>query len=341
MQRCWIFDHFNGIVIMLIDLTLIIQILIWNSILWIASSLPINHLRAFHSNRSHTHRFRPNSTIAFITAIFGTYETSIKRSHCQLFQSDFIAFTDNVNIKVSNMEGCPWFISHHPFHLTHPSPIDNGQYRNSLLNNNHSFNIAKYYKQQFQYIPILKSYEIIIWLDGSIEIERNIVAQIIRTKIILQNQPIIGWVRDWKPHYGDLRTEAYSAGAAYTASFAKELYVKYPVQNVIEQYEDYVRSGYRNEYWKNDTIRKSVNFTDSQFGVWITCFIAYDNRSPLVSKFLDFWYLQTLNYTTQDQVGFSYAAQMLGITPYTLPDAEVWGKPHTQTYFYWKWRHGN
>jgi hypothetical protein len=75
--------------------------------------------------------------------------------------------------------------------------------------------------------------------------------------------------------------------------------------------------------------------------MWVTAFVAFDNKNRRVRRFLDFWFLQTLNYTTQDQVSFSYCAQKLNIIPYTLPDADVWGpEPHKETYFYTKWDHG-
>jgi hypothetical protein len=81
--------------------------------------------------------------------------------------------------------------------------------------------------------------------------------------------------------------------------------------------------------------------TNHQFGMWVTAFVAFDNKNRRVRRFLDFWFLQTLNYTTQDQVSFSYCAQKLNIIPYTLPDADVWGpEPHKETYFYTKWDHG-
>jgi len=39
--------------------------------------------------------------------------------------------------------------------------------------------------------------------------------------------------------------------------------------------------------------------------------------------FLDLWYLQTLKYTTQDQIGFSYVCQKTNRIPHTLPNNEI------------------
>ena len=77
------------------------------------------------------------------------------------------------------------------------------------------------------------------------------------------------------------------------------------------------------------------------FGVWITCFIAFLNNDEFVTKFLNNWYLQTLKYTTEDQIGFPYVCQKMHFSPYTLPDNEIQGlEPHIKTDFYTKYEHG-
>jgi len=60
-------------------------------------------------------------------------------------------------------------------------------------------------------------------------------------------------------------------------------------QDVNKQYEDYIKDGYNDLYYKN---------LNSNIGVWITCFIAFLNKDDNVKNFLDLWYLQTLKYTT-------------------------------------------
>jgi hypothetical protein len=52
------------------------------------------------------------------------------------------------------------------------------------------------------------------------------------------------------------------------------------------------------------------------------------------------WYLQTLKYTTQDQIGFPFVVQKLEMIPYTIPDGEITGLGHSQTTFYIKHEHG-
>lgn len=65
--------------------------------------------------------------VAYITAIFGTYEKSAKEYIPQTLPSDFICFTDNPNLVAND-----WIIDTNPYHYTHPSPLDNATQVNSL-----------------------------------------------------------------------------------------------------------------------------------------------------------------------------------------------------------------
>jgi hypothetical protein len=59
-----------------------------------------------------------------------------------------------------------------------------------------------------------------------------------------------------------------------------------------------------------------------------------------VKEFLDKWYLQTLKYTTQDQVGFPKVVQDLNLVPYTLPDKRFGGNDsHVSTDIFIKHDH--
>lgn len=65
---------------------------------------------------------------------------------------------------------------------------------NSINNNKHTFNIAKYHKQSFRLIPVLKNYDVIVWLDGTIEIIYDDTNKIYKNKIYTNK--IIGWHHD-------------------------------------------------------------------------------------------------------------------------------------------------
>ena len=91
-----------------------------------------------------------DTKICFITAIYGNYEASCKKFVKQTINTDFICFTDNQNI-INN----GWIIDVTPYHLINKSKLDKDNWLNSLCNNKHTFNIAKYYKQQHYLILII------------------------------------------------------------------------------------------------------------------------------------------------------------------------------------------
>jgi hypothetical protein len=275
--------------------------------------------------------------VAYITAIYGNYELTCKPFVQQTIESDFICFTDNPNI-VSN----GWIIDTKPYHDDNKSPIDNGLYINSLkkegklkeLENRHTFNIAKYYKQAWKNIPRLSHYDLVIWLDGTIEITKDYVSE--KMINLCKEHKIVGWHHELRG--GLLFHEAF---VCYLPKYMDRNYLgqKQPYQDVIGQYHSYLQDGYDETFW-NRYPRKEGRGRGDHFGVWITCFVAFDNRDELVEKFLDFWYLQTLKYTTQDQVGFSKVAQDLNLVPYTLPDDNIRGQnPHEFTDIFIKHDH--
>jgi hypothetical protein len=264
------------------------------------------------------------SKICFITAIYGNYEASCKSFVRQTVKTDFICFTDNKNI-ISN----GWIIDCIPYHLLYKSKLDNDNYTNSIKNNKHTFNIAKYYKQQFQNIPILQDYDVIVWLDGTIEIIYEKTSEYILNNIY--SKKIIGWHHDQQK--GILKDEVINSNFfRYTSRFWNNQ--KQPYQNIFNQYNCYMLDGYNVNYF-ND-----MNTGNPHFGLWITCFVAFLNKDKDVQDFLDLWYLQTLKYTTQDQIGFPYVCQKTNLIPYTLPNDEIYGYPCTKTMFYVKHNHG-
>jgi len=263
--------------------------------------------------------------ICFITAIYGNYETSCKKFVEQTVETDFICFTDNKDI-VSN----GWTIDTTPYHFTNKSKLDNDLYTNSLCNNTHTFNIPKYYKQSFNNIPILEKYDVIVWLDGTIEITYNKTSEYILDNIY--DKRIIGWHHEYRD--GILKNEVDASHfERYTSTFWNNQ--SQPYQDVDKQYDCYLTEGYTDDFFRN------VNSHTKHFGVWITCFVAFLKKDHGVKNFLDLWYLQTLKHTTQDQIGFSYVCQMTNILPYTLPNNEIHGYfPHNNTMFYIKHSHG-
>jgi hypothetical protein len=277
------------------------------------------------------------SRTCIISACLGGYEKTTK-VHPYYPDTDFIFFTDNENME--NV-GC-WIIDNTPYYRTHRPKVDTGIYKNSINNNNHTFNLAKYYKEQFYNIPRLLEYDYIIWLDGTIQLTKpNFTEYII--KVFNERNDVIVQTMHHEQRSGILDSEAGASNFyRYTSTFWGGQ--PQPFQNVTHQYEYYQSQGYKNEYWKNKSIHDlSYRNNDyTHYGVWLTCLIAWDMRKPMTRKFLDAWYLENLNQTTQDQISFPYVAQKLGIDPYTYPDNNTPGyECHTESYWYIKKDHGN
>jgi hypothetical protein len=263
-------------------------------------------------------------SICFITAIYGNYETSCKQFVNQTVDTDFICFTDNASIHKNG-----WIVDTAPYHITHPSLLDNGTYVNSLSKNKHTFNIGKYYKQAFKNIPRLQKYDVVVWLDGTIRITNRECAEQVLSKI--HTNKIISVAHEWR--HGNLHAEVIGSRVdKYMDSFWSNQHQ--PVQDVDKQYETYIADGY------DETFFKQFHDKNPHTGVWVTCFVAWDNKDADIATFLDKWYMQTLQHTTQDQVSFSYVVQKSNIIPYTLPDPYYDTYTHTNTTFYDKLNHG-
>lgn len=265
------------------------------------------------------------ASICFITAIYGNYESSCKKFVTQTINTDFICFTDNKNITSNG-----WIIDTTPYHLINKSELDNDTFTNSLCNNKHTFNIAKYYKQSFVNIPVLQKYDVIVWLDGTIQVIYDKTSEYILNNIY--KEKIIGWNHEQRG--GILIKEVHASNfQRYNSRFWGNQ--SQPLQHVYYQYKSYVKDGY------NDLFYKNLKSHTPHMGVWITCFVAFLQKDKDVKNFLNLWYSQTLQYTTQDQIGFSYVCQKLNMIPLTLPKGEIYGeRPHSNTMFYIKHNHG-
>ena len=136
--------------------------------------------------------------ICYITAIYGSYESTCKPFAVQTVESDFICFTDNHYIQSNG-----WTIETTPYHYMFKPDFERKTHNNSLYNNTHTFNIAKFYKQNFKAIPILLKYDVIVWLDGTIELTYPGISEYILNRIY--DHKIIGWHHEYR--FGNLENE--------------------------------------------------------------------------------------------------------------------------------------
>lgn len=192
--------------------------------------------------------------VAYITAMFGAYEMRLKPIHKQTMASDAFCFTDNIQLQPS----VGWTIITDPYHETHPSKLDNGQYYNSFAKNKHPFNIAKYYKENFQNIPILRKYDVIVWIDGSLEIEFDGTSAWLYNKIRNKGEKIILFHHEMR--YGILAEEAQSCDELDKYNNDKWLGFPQPIQYGMKQYNEYLEQGYDVTYWSK--IKSKIGNTD-------------------------------------------------------------------------------
>jgi hypothetical protein len=263
--------------------------------------------------------------VAFITAIYGNITEKCTKICEQTVDSDFICFTDNENINHNNTSG--WIIDNNPYHITHHSHIDDGNYNNSFCNNNNPRNIAKYYKLQFYLIPRLEKYDIIIWVDSSITLKCDTISEYIHNLIISTGKSI--YLSHNEKHSGHMLDEIRVFSERCPDSF----YFKRgePPQKFFDQYATYVQDGYSDDHWKNMHIMDD----NPHYGLWFCAFIAYNMKNKHnVLSLLDLWFLQNLKFTNRDQLSFPYVCYKLNIIPYTFPDNYMRGIPHYDTTFY-------
>lgn len=254
-----------------------------------------------------------NPKICYITAIYGAYEQTCKKFKRQYIESDFICFTNNKNI-ISN----GWIIDDTTYHLTN-NPNCNADKLNSIKNNSHTFNIAKYYKTSWHNIPVLKKYDIVVWLDGTMGVNNsytsNILVNIFTTsdkKMITYNHSERLSLKDEVIGSNDLIEQERTNGALQ-ARYQTTFWFgqKQPFQDINNQYKHYIENGYNDSYFTN---RTNINAY-----VFVTCFVAFLNTAEN-HKFLDLWYEQILNFTTQDQISYPYVCSKLQTAPYVIPD---------------------
>jgi hypothetical protein len=267
----------------------------------------------------------PSARVAFISAVYGGYESTLKPFFRQSIPSDFICFTDLPETIASH----GWIIDRTPYHRTIRVPYDSPDKVNSLSHNDHPMNIGKFYKIAFPLIPRLQQYDVVIWLDGTIMITNATVAESL-LKLVNSGESLMLF-EHWRD--GSLFDEAKSSWVYNKYNSTKFAGFSQPRQEIRKQYDTYLELGYDHSLWKQ--IRPSR----PQYGLWITCFVGLNMRDPRIPKLLSLWYEHILNFTTQDQISFSFVTQALGVYPYSFPNDEVVGTGQINTWFF-KSEHG-
>lgn len=333
----------------------------------------------------------PKPRVAFITAVFGNYEASCKPYSYQTIPADFICFSDNASI-VSNQ----WTVDITPYHLLFwMEQLDkNFSYfdevnissdhiiglKNYIAKNDHNFNIAKFYKTSFDAIPRLEGYDVVIWVDGTVELHSPEIAEHV-LEHFNSRQSSYTFMAFEMNFRGNLSNEALSTSQYELWSNSNTKYVdamwgnhKQPPQLVDKQYETYLEQRYNNDYFAPNGVYEKARegmFPRSQIerphiGVWFSCFIAFNLRgggkgrvgdgrvgdggggdgggdvgiSKMRQQFLRHRTYHVLRYSTNDQLSFSFLIQKLNLTIYSLPDEDFVAGSFYANEWFDKLKHG-
>lgn len=187
------------------------------------------------------------------------------------------------------------------------------------LNLKEPYDIAKWYKLQFYKIKKLKDYDHVVWIDGSIEITNRRCAE----WIVNNNKICTMFSHEWRN--GILLNEAL--GMKHND--------RYNDENPLYTIHKYYEKGFKETHFRLAPFDKHLDY-----GVWITCFIAWRNMKEVLPKILDDWWYEHINNTANDQLSLPYVLYKHKIYPTSLPNKEIRGVPHVQTDFYTKYSHG-
>jgi hypothetical protein len=276
----------------------------------------------------------PLARVAYVTALYGVYESSPKPFAKQSIPSDFYCFTD-LPERTTSANANGWIIDRTPYHQLISLPYDSPDLLNSLTKNLHPMNVAKFYKAAFYLIPRLQRYEFIVWLDGNVVVSNSSTSEALINSLLTSGQEMILF-EHWRDGLLWKEVQAASGQSKYnTTEFAG---FSQPRQDVLAQYGSYLTQFQYNEsYWKG------IQPTRPQYGMWVTCFIGFHMTatSGRIKDFLRLWHEHILRYSTQDQISFSFVSQHLKIHPFSLPDdsGSIEGNSMVNSLFY-KVAHG-
>jgi len=213
-----------------------------------------------------------DNKIAIITAIYGNYD-NIKEHNIQSKDSvDWYCFTNNKNMKSKQ-----WTIINKPYHTEDDEDSIFHKYKNyySKNSNNKIKNMmnAKYYKIKSHKIDILKKYDYIVWIDGSIFLQNNFINNI--QSLINKNYQLINFKHSVRNNIND-------------ETFVSKKLLKYQNQDLDNQYKTYIEEGFQDN-----------------FGLFENTIIIRKNNKK-INKLFDDWWIHNLKYSYQDQISYPF-----------------------------------
>jgi hypothetical protein len=276
------------------------------------SSVPIFHPPGYISITEHFRNKSVNDPdyppqlikprIAFVTAIVGDYEATCKKPVPQTIPADFIVYTNHPSIETHGV----WkIVDINTYQFGINERDRNKSQVNSLVNNQHTFNRAKFVKVNLHRLPELKEYDVLVWMDGAAKIINPMCAELVYDWLMNKGKNIMIYANTHK----NLQEEAKASHMErYTSTYWHKQ--SQPFQDIDAQIFHYVNvSKFEDQWYLKLTPQEVANSTGnipSYNDMFNTCFVAFNMQDPMTSKFFDAWYEETLNFTTQDQISFVF-----------------------------------
>jgi glycosyltransferase involved in cell wall biosynthesis len=207
--------------------------------------------------------------IAVYTAIFGEYNP-LRAVPKQTVEADYYCYTDNYNLVC---EGWKTVFADYPRKDLHPRIR------------------AKYFKVLFHYLQELKGYDVLIYIDGSIEIK---------------SADFVKWCLD------NLKGDY--------------LLFKHPERDCI--FEEFEASDECRKYDHEDKIaqRRDYRMRYPEHGGLYACGVMVRRPTDQVKQTMQDWWHEILKYTYQDQVSFPIVCQDNGLKPDTFAENQYKNK---------------
>lgn len=262
----------------------------------------------FLSEQSRRKHFEKTEKIAVITAIFGDFEKTVKPAVKQNVPCDFIVFSDHPVKTVS-----PWELDTVPYYMFRQfrADYDMGNWTNSYERHKHPHNAAKYFKQQFFRIPRMQNYTTVIWIDSSFDIVSPSFVTNLLWELGSEQHTVVAYEHPFRYDIVS-ETDYLSRDDRWKSTTLRGK--PQPFQNLSRQLDFYLNEAkFPVHYFR------TRNIGYGHYGLWTSGLTAWNMSRMVTRELLDTWFIQNLNFTTQDQIGFVYALWKHDIWPGVMP----------------------
>jgi hypothetical protein len=233
--------------------------------------------------------FKELPKVACITSIFGDYDELQEQSHIDGSNVDWFCFSDK------NIKSKRWKVITTPYHLK-----DDVSGKNSIQSNLQNLPklcmmSAKYYKIKSHHIPLLQSYDYIVWIDARIAITEHFIPFVF--DMMTSGKKLIHYKHSVRKTVKDEVSESNNQP-------------RYVEQNVNEQYERYLHNGF-----------------PDQSGLFENGMFIRTIRDKKINNLFDVWWKHNVNYSFQDQISYPYVLWESNLYPdYIITDTVWYGK---------------